>query len=95
MDLEPDKAETDWMAVAQQVRQTKEWETDIIMRIARRLAPVDCDIELMFGIFSRGERTCTHEDFKYCCLERLRLKDEISWQELDVLLKFNDILRDR
>ena len=44
------------------------WEQDIIMRIARKLARLSIDVELMFGIFSRGTRQCTREDFKYCCL---------------------------
>ena len=40
----------------------------------------------MFGIFSRGSRSCSRDDFKYCCLQRLNLKSEISERELDMLL---------
>jgi hypothetical protein len=32
----------------------KEWEEDLIMRIAKKLAGLQCDIELLFGIFSQG-----------------------------------------
>jgi hypothetical protein len=45
------------------------------------------DVELMFGVFSRGTRSCTREDFKYCCLRRLNLKDQLSEKELDMLLE--------
>jgi len=31
-----------------------QWEKDIIMRIARKLAAMSLDIPIMFGIFSRG-----------------------------------------
>ena len=40
----------------------------------------------MFGIFSRGTKLCNREDFKYCCLQRLELKNEITERELDMLL---------
>jgi len=43
------------------------------MQIALKLAPLNCEIELMFGIFSQGQRNCTKEDFKHTCLQRLRL----------------------
>jgi len=44
------------------------WERDVVMRVARKLAKLSIDVELMFGIFSRGTKSCTREDFKYCCL---------------------------
>ena len=44
------------------------------------------EIPLMFGIFSRGSRSCSRDDFKYCCLQRLNLKSDISERELDMLL---------
>jgi len=59
------------------------------MRISRKLANINCDIELMFGIFSRGQRTVTKEDFKYCCLHRLQLKKEIADKEMDLFLMGN------
>ena len=52
---------------------SKQFEKEIIMQIARKLAPLNCEIELMFGIFSQGQRNCTKEDFKHVCLQRLRL----------------------
>lgn len=45
-----------------------EWERDIVGRIARRLGRLALDPELMFGIFSRGTKSCSREDFKYQCL---------------------------
>lgn len=41
----------------------------------------------MFGIFSRGTKVCSREDFKYCCLQRLDLKREISDRELSMFLE--------
>lgn len=66
---------------------TASWEEDVIMRIARKLGRLSIDVHLMFGIFSRGGRICTREDFKYCCLQRLDLKSEISEREVDMLLE--------
>jgi hypothetical protein len=63
------------------------WEKDITMRIARKLGRLSIDVELMFGIFSRGSKICTREDFKYCCLQRLDLKREISDREIELLLE--------
>jgi Ca2+-binding EF-hand superfamily protein len=56
------------------------------MRVARKLGRLSLEVELMFGIFSRGSKSCTREDFKYCCLQRLNLKNDISERELDMLL---------
>ena len=65
------------------------------MQIARKLAPLNCEIDLMFGIFSQGQRNCTKEDFKHTCLQRLRLaKDGMQERELDIFLTSNDQLRD-
>lgn len=65
------------------------------MTIARKLAPLNCDIELMFGIFSHGQRNCTKADFKYTCLNKLRLlRDGVQEREIDILLQSNDYLRD-
>jgi len=40
------------MRHAQDMVFTKEFEQEIIMQISRKLAPLNCEIELMFGIFS-------------------------------------------
>jgi len=45
-----------------------EWEQDLVSRIARKLGKLNCDVNILFGIFSRGMLTTTKEDFKYCCL---------------------------
>jgi len=71
------------------------WEKDIIARIARKLGRLSMDVELMFGIFSRGTKSCTREDFKYCCLQRLNLKADISDKELDMFLRTNARLREK
>jgi hypothetical protein len=47
------------------------------------------EIGLLFGVFSRGLRNCTKEDFKYCCLNRLGLRKEISESEIDMFLMGN------
>lgn len=59
---------------------------DIISVIALRLARQNVSVELMFGIFSNGNRTCTKEDFKHCLLHRLGLNADLSERELDVFL---------
>lgn len=59
------------------------------MRIAMRLARFPLDVDTMFGIFSRGQNSVSKEDFKYCALQRLNLKKEISEKEIDLLLKAN------
>lgn len=70
-----------------------EWERDIINKIALKLGRLSLDVELMFGIFSRGTRSCTFEDFKYCCLQRLNI--EISEKELDLFLAANARLQNK
>lgn len=72
---------------AQKQSYTASWEKDIVRRIAAKLGRLAIDVELMFGVFSRGTRSCTREDFKYCCLRRLNLKDQLSEKELDMLLE--------
>lgn len=90
VDLDSNNAKTSSAAAdiksTQKQSFSKDWERDVIMRIARKLGRLSIDVDLMFGIFSRGTKTCTREDFKYCCLQRLNLKDEISERELDMLL---------
>jgi hypothetical protein len=49
----------------------KQWEQELIMRIARRLAKLPGEVEMLFGVFSRGQKTVSKEDFKYTCLRRL------------------------
>ena len=70
----------------QSLSYTTAWEMDIVRRIATKLGRLSVDVELMFGIFSRGTPSCTREDFKYCCLQRLNLKDTLSEKEIDMLL---------
>lgn len=53
------------------------------------------EIGLLFGAFSRGMRTCTKEDFKYCCLNRFGLRTEISERELDLFLMGNNYFKDQ
>jgi hypothetical protein len=65
------------------------WEQDLIMKIANKLGGLSIDVELMFGIFSRGLKSCTREDFKYCCLRRLNLDTEIPDKEMDIFLEKN------
>ena len=73
----------------------KEWEEDVVMRIARKLGSLHCDIELIFGIFTQGQRNCTKEDFKHCCLHRLNLRaDGMTERELDLLLMGNKYTKD-
>lgn len=77
------------MQDSQKMAYTAQWETDIIYRIAQKLGRLSLDVELMFGIFSRGTRSCTFEDFKYCCLQRLNMRNEITEKELDLFLSGN------
>lgn len=49
----------------------------------------------MFGIFSRGTKSCTKEDFKYQCLNRLNLKYELTEKELDLFLNHHVKLKDK
>lgn len=85
----------DVVKAAQELHYNKEWETDVVMRISRKLASLNCDIELIFGIFSQGQRNCTKEDFKHCALNRLNLKkDGMTERELDLLLMGNQYTRD-
>lgn len=42
---------------------------------------------MLFGVFSRGQKTVTKEDFKYTCLKRLQLNKDISDRELDMFLR--------
>lgn len=42
---------------------------------------------MIFGIFSRGQKTVSKEDFKYCVLQRLNLRNEISEREIDMFLR--------
>ena len=64
-------------------------------RIARKLAKFPGSPELLFGIFSRGQKTVTKEDFKYTCLRRLQLKTEITEREIDMFLRGCPVLVDK
>jgi hypothetical protein len=65
----------------------KQWENEFIYKISKKLAKFPGDVELLFGIFSRGQKTVTKEDFKYTCLKRLQLKNDISEREIDMFLR--------
>jgi hypothetical protein len=71
---------------------SKQWEQEIVMRIAKRLAKLPGEIDMVFGVFSRGQKTVTKEDFKYTCLKRLQLAKEISDREIDMFLRGNSRL---
>jgi len=71
------------------------WEEGIIRKIAAKLSKRIIDVELMFGIFSRGAKACTREDFKYCCLQRLDLGKELSDKELEMFLNQHPRLKDK
>ena len=69
IDLESDAPRAESIAkLTQQLTYNQEWERDLIMRIARKVARINAETSLIFGIFSRGQRSVTKEDFKYCCL---------------------------
>jgi hypothetical protein len=98
--IEVDRINQDSLArsVATELHYGKEWESDLILRIARAL--VKCNkqeipVGLLFGVFSRGMRTCTKEDFKYCCLVTLGLKSEVSERELDLFLMGNSYFKEQ
>lgn len=52
--LESTRDEGLWMKSATDLLNRKTFEKDIIMQIARKLAPLNCEIDLMFGMFSQG-----------------------------------------
>ena len=54
MDLEMQQQEGLFAKASQDLVFSKEFEREIVMTIARKLAPLNCEIELMFGIFSQG-----------------------------------------
>lgn len=43
-------------------------------------------MELHFGIFAKGQKSITKEDFKYTCLKTLRLNKEITEKEMDMFI---------
>ena len=59
----------------------------MIGRIAKRVARFQGDVEMLFGIFARGQKTVTKDDFKYTCLKRLQLEQEISDREMDMFMR--------
>lgn len=52
MNLENAGSENLFSKMAQDLVYSKQFEQEVIMQIARKLAPLNCEIELMFGIFS-------------------------------------------
>ena len=73
----------------------KQWEQELVMRIARRLARLPGEVEMMFGVFSRGLKTVSKEDFKYTCLRRLQLAKEVSEREIEMFLRGNPRLLEK
>ena len=59
------------------------------------LARFPGDVEILFGIFSRGQKSVTKEDFKHTCLKRLQLNKEITEREMDMFLRGCPRLLDR
>jgi hypothetical protein len=47
----------------------------------------------MFGIFSRGAKLCSFEDFKYCCMQRLNLKEDLKDKDIDIFLSTHKLLK--
>lgn len=82
-------------AAVSQLHYSLEWQRDLIYRIAKKLARLPGDVEMLFGVFSRGQRTVTKEDFKYTCLRRLQLSKDITERELDLFLRGCGRLADR
>jgi hypothetical protein len=73
----------------------KQWEQELVMRIARKLAQIPGEVEMLFGVFARAQKTVTKEDFKYTVLKRLHLSKEITEREVDMFLRGNPRLLDR
>jgi len=94
MDLEGGEAHR--QTGKQTLQFNKQWENDLVYRIAKKLArfPVE-SVELLFGIFARGEKTVSKEDFKYGVLQRLNLRTEITEKELELFLRSNPQIADR
>ena len=65
----------------------KQWENELIYRVAKRLARLPGDVEMLFGVFSRGSKSVTKEDFKYTCLKRLQMGKDVSEREMDMFLR--------
>ena len=59
---------------------------DVINKISKKLCKRNIDVELMFGIFSRGQKLCSFEDFKYCCMQRLGLKQDLHENDINIFL---------
>jgi hypothetical protein len=98
IDIDPQGGAPSLARVSQQaasmMHYNKQWEQEIIQRISKRLARIPGEIDMIFGVFSRGQKTVTKEDFKYSCLKRLQLSKEISERELDMFLRGNPRLLD-
>lgn len=54
MNLEHAQSESLFTKVTHGLVYSKQFEEDIVKQIARKLAPLPCEIELMFGVFSQG-----------------------------------------
>lgn len=92
VDLDQDAPKIESISrMTQQLTYNAAWERDLIMRISKHLATIAAETSLIFGIFSRGQRSVTKEDFKYCALTRLRMTD-VSEKEMDFFFNGNDYL---
>lgn len=66
---------------------------EVVNKIALALSRKTVELILLFGIFSRGSDTCTLEDFKYNCLQRLNLGGQIDIEDFDYFLEHHPILK--
>jgi len=92
MDMNTDIPSQSIAKMTNQLTYNVEWENQLIATIAKTLARINAETALIFGIFSGGHRSVTKEDFKYCVLSRLNLKDKISEREMDFFLEGNRVL---
>ena len=92
MDMNTDVPSQSISKITNQLNYNVEWENHLVATIAKTLARINAETSLIFGIFSRGQRSVTKEDFKYCVLSRLNLKDKISEREMDFFLEGNRVL---
>lgn len=56
----------------------------VVDAIASKLGKKSIEIDVLFGLFSRGQDVCDYEDFKYTCLQRLNLKREAGLDDDDL-----------
>lgn len=72
------------------------WEKDLIFRIAHKLAKFDLkNMELIFSVFSSGDKSVFKGDFKDKLLRGLGMQKVISSNELDRFLEANSLLANK